>query len=80
MNILIAIELWTEVSNTEDYANSKIDRIKDIKNVKDNFMYIFAMFDLDNQRKLAVKLSDETRKEIRDRMKDGGHPEQYIVF
>jgi hypothetical protein len=38
------------------------------------------MFDIDNQKLLATELSKKARKEIRERMIDGGTPEFYIVF
>ena len=78
-----AIELWTTRYPEETspyYAKEKVDRIKDIKNIDDNFMYMVAMFDLDNQRLLAEKLSLLTSKAVRDRMVDGGQPEHLIFF
>jgi DNA-binding MltR family transcriptional regulator len=77
------IQLWKEVDTDNDefgYATEKIDRIKDIKNVGDNFMYMVAMFDIGNQALLARMLSETTKKEIRNRMTDGGQPIEYIVF
>lgn len=78
-----SIELWKEVDTDNDkfgYATEKINRIKDIHNVGDNFMYMVAMFDQGNQELLAEKLSEETRTAIRERMIDGGSEPQYIVF
>ena len=78
-----AMELWKEVDTDNDaygYATEKINRIKDIQNINDNFMYIVAMFDAGNQAKLAATLSEETRKQIRDRMIDGGNPPSMIPF
>lgn len=78
-----AIELWKEVDSDNDkfgYASSKINKIKDIKNISDNFMYMVAMFDIYNQKKLADKLSKETRIEVRNRMVDGNVPSEYIIF
>jgi len=75
-----AIEIWNGYDNTYGYATEKIDRIKDIKNIQDNFMFIIAMFDRINQWKLADKLSEETRESVRDRMLDGGNPLSSIVF
>lgn len=78
-----AMELWKIVDTDNDkygYATEKINRIKDIANVQDNFMYMIAMFDIDNQSQLASKLSYDTRQAIRDRMVDGGSPLEYIVF
>lgn len=78
-----AIELWKEVDSDNDkygYASSKINKIKDIENVSDNFMYIIAMFDDSNQRILADRLSTAARKAIRERMLDGGQPPMLIYF
>jgi DNA-binding MltR family transcriptional regulator len=78
-----SMELWHEVDDDNDkygYATEKCDRIKDISNVGDNFMYMVAMFDNNNQVFLAQKLSDEARQAIRDRMIDGCNPEYLIAF
>ncbi len=75
-----AIEIWKTYDNEFGYVDEKVDRIKDILNVGDNSMRICAMFDISNQRKLAMKLSDETRKAVSDRIIDGGTPDEYNVF
>lgn len=43
-------------------------------------MYMVAMFDINNQSILAMKLNRETRLAVRERMFDGGQPEYMIVF
>lgn len=68
----VAIAVWNTYDNEYGYADEKIERIKDIANVKDNFMYIFAMFDIDNQRFVASRLKKETREAVKARMIDGG--------
>lgn len=75
-----AIELWRTFDYEFGDATKKVNSIKDITNVQDNFMYMVAMFDMGNQRKLSALLSEETRKAIRERMIEGGNEEQYIVF
>lgn len=75
-----AIEIWNTYNNDYGYVDEKVNRIKDILNVGDNFMYMVAMFDMNNQVKLAEKLSVKTRKSIRERMIDGGTENFYIVF
>lgn len=75
-----AIKIWGQYDDTYGYASEKINGIKDIKNIRDNFMFIVAMFDIQNQRKLSLELSDETRQAVRDRMIDGGNSIEYIVF
>ena len=74
-----AIEIW-KTYDIEGLENEKVRRIKKMQNIEDNFMYICAMFDISNQRKLAMKLSDETRKAVSDRIIDGGTPDEYNVF
>lgn len=66
-----AIELWNEVATNPEYAKDKVGHIKDIKNVQDNFMYIFAMFDPNNQFKLIKKILPQTAKEIAERLMAG---------
>ena len=75
-----AIEVWGTYDDDFGYASEKIAMIIDIKNIGDNFMYIVAMFDINNQEKLANKLSDGCRKAVRERMIDGGSPSGFIVF
>jgi len=47
-----ATKLWLTYDDQFKYATGKIDRIKDIENVKDNYAYMVAMFDHFNQQKL----------------------------
>ena len=78
-----AMKLWKIVdidNNKHRYTTIKIEQIKDIKNISDNFMYIIQMFDIQNQHKLAENLSETTRKVIRQEMKKHKTPEQLIVF
>lgn len=75
-----AITLWIDIADEPSYAEEKISSIKDLENIQDNFMYMVAMFDNNNQKKLADELSEETRLAVRERMIDGGSPLEYIVF
>ena len=75
-----AIGIWSVMGDEPSYSREKIDRIQDLPNIQDNFMYMIAMFDLGNQAKLAQRLSEETRKEVSDRIIDGGTPPEYNVF
>jgi hypothetical protein len=76
-----AISLWNEINDDGfSYATMKINRIKDIKNIEDNFMYIVAMFDINDQIELASRVSEPTRRSVRERMVDRGVPVQYITF
>ncbi len=75
-----AIEIWNTYGNEYGYVDEKVNSIKNITNVQDNFMYMVAMFDVTNQRKLADRINDETKLAIRERMIDGGQPEHLIFF
>lgn len=61
-----AILIWQGYDDEGGYRTEKLNRIKDIKNVKDNAWYIVAMFDHINQAKLLSMVSKETADMIRD--------------
>jgi len=70
-----SIDLWQKRYPEKEhpfYAKEKIDKIKDLQNISDNFMYIVAMFDEENQRFLAMNLMAETRQSIHNRIVSGG--------
>ena len=73
------MEIWDTYDDEFGYVSQKKNDI-DVENVSDNFMYMVARFDSQNQRKLASLLSEEAKIEIRKRMMDGGTPIQYIYF
>jgi len=71
-----AIKLWVEVdtdNNRYGYATNKINRIKDLHNVKDNVMYIIAMFDSNHHIILASMLTEEAKSAIDERIISGGN-------
>lgn len=72
-----AIEIWNTYDDTYNYATEKINSIKDIENIRDNFMYMVAMFDDVNQSILATKISQEAGNAIFDRMVSGGMEPYY---
>jgi len=74
------IEIWNTYDDTYGYATEKIDRIKNMENIKDNVMFMIAMFDMNNMTKLSILLSSETRKAISDRFVVGGNPYEYNPF
>ena len=74
-----AIEIWQIYDNTHGYVDEKVNQIKDIKNIGDNFMYMVAMFDVHNQKKLADKLKKGTKEAVSLRIKSGG-ADNYNVF
>jgi hypothetical protein len=73
-----ALGIWN--SYEEPYRSEKVSRVEPIQNIQDNFMYLVAMFGINNQRKLAAALSEGTRKAVRDRMIDGGNEPAFIPF
>jgi len=75
-----SIKIWATIGDEASYCAEKDERIKNIRNFKDNFMYMVAMFDSGNQRKLANNLSEKTRSSVRERMIDGGMPINQVTF
>lgn len=75
-----SITVWEGYDDTHGYATEKINRIKNIPNVGDNFMFMVAMFDGNNQMKLSSYLTSEAKKEIRERLLDGGMDPLFIYF
>lgn len=73
-------EVWKGMDNTYGYVDEKLARIKDIQNIEDNFMYMLAMFDQDNQRKVISQLSPATKDAVRERMIDGGNSEVTLIL
>lgn len=67
-----AIKIWQGYDNTYGYVDEKVDRIKDIKNVKDNVWYIVAMFDSDNQAKLLSMVKPETADLLEQAIAESG--------
>lgn len=74
-----AIKVWGQYVDSPDYMAEKIGRIKDIKNVGDNFVYILAMFDIDNQRKCIGLLQKETKDAVRDRLLACGYEPDFLL-
>lgn len=72
------IKLW-KTHQDKRYVESKVSRIKDLKNVEDNMMFMLAMFDIPHLHRLSRMLSDEARSEIYERLLDGS-PLLAIIF
>jgi hypothetical protein len=75
-----AIKIWQTYDDTYGYASEKIKRVESIENHGDNVMYIIAMFDTSNMVKLAKLLSDDTKKEIYERLESVESPEALIFY
>lgn len=66
-----AISIWSNYDDTYGYASGKMNHVKGLENLKDNFMHIVAMFDWKNNQKLLGMVSQEARDAIRERIEDG---------
>lgn len=66
-----AIRIWETYDDTYGYSTEKTNQIKDMGNIKDNVMYIFAMFDIHNQMTLMRNISEEARNAVGVRYTDG---------
>lgn len=75
-----SIELWKGYDNSYGCVDEKLERINNIKNIKDNALYIIAMFDFFNQKKLSNMLSNDARTAVYERIKSSGTPEEYNPF
>jgi len=64
----LSIAVWNTYDNQFWYVDEKVNLIKDIQNIRDNFMYMFAMFDCRNQRKIIQMASPELIKAIKERL------------
>lgn len=73
-----ALKVWEKYKREPDYYKEKTERIKVMKNIQDNFMYLFAMFDHLNQRECVSYLKPSTRDELQARMIDGGNAPWHI--
>lgn len=74
-----AMDVWSKYKDSPgDYYENKVSRVRDLKNVGDNFMYLFSMFDMHNQAFIVSRLSATARKDLRERMIDGGNDALYI--
>lgn len=62
-----SMKLWKIVDTDNDkfgYATEKINRIKDLENIQDNYAYIVAMFDSDNRLALLSMLELEESRDL----------------
>jgi virulence-associated protein VapD len=59
-----ATKLWNTYDNTYHYVDEKVNQIKDMTNIRDNYAYIVAMFDCFNQVKLIELVELPESKEL----------------
>lgn len=62
-----AIKVWSKYDDTCGYASEKIGYVKWMKNIGDNFMTIFGMFDSINLQEMNSYCDEETSKAFFDR-------------
>ena len=74
-----ALKIWKQVAQDPRYLSEKTSRVEQIGNIGDNFMYILAMFDINNQRLLVNILREDTKDAVRERLIDGGNEPFYIA-
>lgn len=66
------LAVWSEMDDTYGYATEKMDRVRDIKNIEDNFVYMFAMFNFKNMSKVIKTLHPKTKAALKERLIEGG--------
>lgn len=59
-----AIKIWKSYSDEFGYQSEKVDAIKDLKNISDNYAYMVAMFDPGNQTKLLGLVKRKDTKKL----------------
>ena len=59
-----ALAIWRTYDDTYGYQSEKVNRIKDLKNISDNYGYIVGMFDSSNQNKLFQSVKLPKTKEL----------------
>lgn len=63
----VAIAKWKTMGD-ERYQKEKLGRIESLQNVGDNFMYILAMFDINNQIEVLSHCSPAVVEAVRERL------------
>ena len=63
-----SIDIWNTYSDAHGYRSEKLNRIKNVKNVKDNWRVFYGMFDWQNQTKLLMYLSQEANEFIENHL------------
>lgn len=62
----LCIDRWKIIHT--DYSESKVLQLQGIDNIRDNGMYMLSMFGLGNLMALRLKMSEELKKEIKERL------------
>lgn len=59
-----AIKIWKTYDDTYGYATEKISYVESLKNISDNWITFYGMFDPINQEKLLELVKLDTREFI----------------
>lgn len=74
-----ALKVWEKYKDEPGaYYQEKVSYVNRIENLADNFMVLFAMFDIHNQTECVSYLSPEAKQALKDRLIDGGNDEWYL--
>ena len=60
----IATQVWSSYDNTYGYVTEKLNYINSIKNIEDNAMVFYRMFDNNNQETFRTNASNEVLEYI----------------
>jgi hypothetical protein len=63
-----AIKVWQTMDDSFGYVTGKVNKIKDLTNVQDNYAYMIAMFDIHNQQKVNRYLQLPESKDLLDKL------------
>lgn len=66
------IKMWCMMGFEGTYRREKIGEVSTIENMRDNMMFLIAMFSENNQRLLIDSLSQKCKVSVLKRMYDGG--------
>ncbi len=72
------IDLWNTMGVEPGYSQGKIKHVETTCNIRDNMMYLIAMFSENNQKTLIESLSENCRISVLKRIYDGG-PDNYVL-
>ena len=62
----IATQVWLSYDNTYGYVTEKLNYINSIKNIEDNAMVFYRMFDDNNQETFRANASNEVLNYIQN--------------
>jgi len=63
-----ATQIWNTYDNQFGYVTEKLDYINSIKNIEDNAMVFYRMFDWENQTTFKTLVSESTLNYIKNNL------------